>query len=210
MENIETNVNVNEEKTINNENENTNIDNKEVKTFTQEEVNEIVAKRVAKETKKKAELDEKAYKERLARELAESKKLEAMDEAERNKALAEKEKRKFEEEKQRYEEEKRIFEAERITHQTAKVLEGRGLPVALASYIKSNNADEIMDNVLVFEKCFSEAVETAVNKRLRTQGITTSTTSGKGVTKEQFNKMTYHERMAIYSSDRALYEELSK
>ena len=91
MENLENNV-------VNNEvQENIEVEAKEVKTFTQDELNKIVAERIAKEKKKlEAErLKQQEMQEKLIEE--ESEKLAKMTEAEKVKAKAERERRKFEE-----------------------------------------------------------------------------------------------------------------
>ena len=83
MENLENNV-------VNNEvQENTEVEAKEVKTFTQDELNKIVAERIAKEKKKlEAErLKQQEIQEKLIEE--ESEKLAKMTEAEKVKAKAE-------------------------------------------------------------------------------------------------------------------------
>ena len=90
MENLENNV-------VNNEvQENTEVEAKEVKTFTQDELNKIVAERIAKEKKKlEAErLKQQEMQEKLIEE--ESEKLAKMTEAEKIKAKAERERKRFE------------------------------------------------------------------------------------------------------------------
>ena len=89
MENLENNV-------VNNEiQENTEVEAKEVKTFTQDELNKIVAERIAKEKKKlEAErLKQQEMQEKLIEE--ESEKLAKMTEAEKIKAKAERERKRF-------------------------------------------------------------------------------------------------------------------
>ena len=188
MENLENNV-------VNNEvQENTGVEAKEVKTFTQDELNKIVAERIAKEKKKlEAErLKQQEMQEKLIEE--ESEKLAKMTEAEKVKAKAERERRKFEEKVARYEAEMKAFERERIKNQTMKLLGEKNLPIELCQFINSNTADEIMENVEVFEKCWSEALEKSVNARLRTSGeLKTSTTTKSFYTVDQLKNMSVDE-----------------
>ena len=182
MENLENNV-------VNNEvQENTDVEAKEVKTFTQDELNKIVAERIAKEKKKlEAErLKQQEIQEKLIEE--ESEKLAKMTEAEKVKAKAERERRKFEEKVARYEAEMKAFEQEKIKNQTMKLLGEKGLPVELCQFIQSNTADEIMENVEVFEKCWSEAIEKTVTERLRGSAPKVAVATN-GITKEEFKKM---------------------
>ena len=84
MENLENNVVTEEVQAQETKTE------EEVKTFTQEEVNEMIAKRIAREAKKIEAEKQKAYQAQLEAELKESERLMQMNEADRLKAKAEK------------------------------------------------------------------------------------------------------------------------
>ena len=208
MENINTNVSeeIKNDVAIDNAAETTV---KEEKTFTQDELNKIVAERVAKERRKlDAEiLKQQEMQERLIEE--ESEKLAKMTEAEKVKAKAERERKKFEEKVARYEAEMKAFEQEKIKSQTMKLLGEKGLPIELCQFINSNTADEIMENVEVFEKCWSEAIEKSVSERLRGSVPKTKVTVG-GITKEEFKKMSLTQQAEIARNNKDLYLELSK
>lgn len=199
MENLENNVVNNEVDKIASDvhdklTKGTDVEAKEVKTFTQDELNKIVAERIAKEKKKlEAErLKQQEMQEKLIEE--ESEKLAKMTEAEKIKAKAERERKKFEEKVARYETEKKAFEQEKIKNETMKLLSEKGLPIELCQFIKSDTADEIMGNVEVFEKCWSEAIEKSVNARLRTSGeLKTSTTTKATYTVDQLRNMSAEE-----------------
>ena len=182
---------------------------KEEKTFTQDELNKIVAERVAKERKKLEieKLKQQEMQEKLIEE--ESEKLAKMTEAEKAKAKAERERKRFEEKVARYEAEMKAFEQEKIKNQTMKLLGEKGLPIELSQFINSNTADEIMENVEVFEKCWSEAIEKSVTERLRGTAPKTRATVG-GITKEEFKKMSLSQQAEIARKNKDLYLELSK
>ena len=187
MENLENNV-------VNNEvQENTEVEAKEVKTFTQDELNKIVAERVAKERRKldAERLKQQEMQEKLIEE--ESEKLAKMTEAEKVKAKAERERKKFEEKVARYEAEMRAFEQEKIKTQTMKLLDEKGLPIELCQFINSSTADEIMDNVNTFYKCFNEAVEQVVTERLRGKSPSVSTVSRNTYSMDQLRYMSAEE-----------------
>ena len=188
MENIENNV-VKEEV----QNVEVKADEVKVKTFTQDELNKIVAERVAKERRKlDAEiLKQQEMQEKLIEE--ESEKLAKMTEAEKVKAKAERERKKFEEKVARYEAEMRAFEQEKIKTQTMKLLDEKGLPIELCQFINSSTADEIMDNVNTFYKCFNEAVEQVVTERLRGKSPSVSTVSKNTFSMEQLRGMSVEE-----------------
>ena len=180
MENLENNVVTEEVQAQETKTE------EQVKTFTQEEVNEMIAKRIARETKKIEAEREKAYQAQLEAELKESERLMQMNEADRLKAKAEKERKKFEEQM-------KAFEKQKIRDQTIQMLDERKIPIALAQFITSENADEIMDNVNTFQKCFDEAVEQVVAERLKGKSPSTSTVSKNTFSMEQLRGMSVEE-----------------
>lgn len=187
MENLENNV-------VNEEVQTQEVQTEEtVKTFTQEEVNEMIAKRLARETKKIEAEKEKAMQLKLKAELEESEKLAKMSEAERVKAQAEKERKQFEEERRLHLEERRQFEEEKILRLTMEALEDKKLPGSFAKFLKVDNADDIMDNISVFEKGFNEAVEKAVAERLRGKSPVTSTLSKNTFSMDQLKGMSVEE-----------------
>ena len=164
MENIDNNV-VNEEIVVTEKAETNEV--KEVKTFTQEEVNAILEKRLSREIKKIEAEKQKAMELELKAELEEAEKLAKMSEAERVKAKAEKERIKFEKERKKFEEEMRAFNQERMLNTTMTTLSEKNLPVEFASFLRADNAEQIMENIAIFGKHFNEAVEKAVTERLR-------------------------------------------
>ena len=151
MENLENNVVTEEVQAQETKTE------EQVKMFTQEEVDQMIAKRIAREAKKIEAEKQKAYQAQLEAELKESERLMQMNEADRLKAKAEKERKQFEEEKRMFNEQMKAFEQQKIRNQTMQMLDERKIPVALAQFITSENADEIMDNVNTFQKCFAAA-----------------------------------------------------
>ena len=172
MENIDNNV-VNEE-IVETEKAETN-EVREVKTFTQEEVNAILEKRLSREIKKIEAEKQKAMELELKAELEEAEKLAKMSEAERVKAKAEKERVKFEKERKKFEEEMRAFNQERMLNTTMTTLSEKNLPVEFASFLRADNAEQIMENIAIFGKHFNESVEKAVTERLRGKTPQTST-----------------------------------
>ena len=187
MENLENNVVTEEIQVQDTETQ------EQVKTFTQEEVNEMIAKRIAREAKKIEAEKQKAYQAQLEAELKESERLMQMNEADRLKAKAEKERKQFEEEKRMFNEQMKAFEQQKIRNQTMQMLDERKIPVTLAQFITSENADEIMDNVNTFQKCFDEAVEQVVAERLKGKSPSTSTVSKNTYSMEQLRGMSVEE-----------------
>ena len=167
----------------------------EVKTFTQEEMDKIIAKRLARERK---DIEAKIEAERK-----EAEELAKLSEAEKQKKL-------FEKQVKEFEETKRAFEAEKLLNETSKQLASRNLPVEFAEMLKADDAESTYENIKLFEEKFNAALERMVNDRLR--GVTPKVATGaapKGITKEDFKKMNLKERFALRDRDPELYNQLT-
>ena len=196
MEN--TNVNVNEPMVEQTQGQNTepNVEptkEQTVKTFTQEEVDKIVNKRLARERK---DIEAKIEAER-----AEAERLAKMSEAEKQQAL-------FKKQVAEFEATKKAFESEKLLNETSKQLASKNLPIEFAELLKAEDAESTFENIKIFEAKFNEAVEKLVNERLKGKTPKAQTGAVDGVTKEAFNKMSYKERLELYNSDPELYNKL--
>ena len=191
MENIKNNV-VNEEI----KDTDVKVDTVEVKTFTQEEVDKMITKRLQRERK---DIEAKIEAERK-----EAEELAKLSEQERQKKL-------FEKQVKEFEETKRAFENERLLNETSKQLASKSLPIEFAEILKGNNAEKTFENIQLFETKFNEAVEKVVTERLRGNvPKTTTSLNSPSITKEQFNKMDLAQRQKLFNDNRELYNELSK
>ena len=179
------------------------------KTFTQEEVNEllkgyksqdeindIVNKRLARERK-----DIKAQIEAEVKQAEELAKLSEQEKASKLLEIKEKE----------LEEKIKAFEHERLLNETSKQLASKNLPIEFAEMLKGNDAEKTFENIQLFEAKFNEAVEKVVTERLRGNvPKTTTSLNNTSITKEQFNKMDLAQRQKLFNDNRELYNELSK
>lgn len=118
------------------------------KTFTQQEVDNLIQKRLDRALKKAQEEKEEA--EKLAK----------MSEAERQKALFEKEKAEFKEERKKYQREKLELEV-------TKQLSSKNLPVEFGTYLLGENAEDSFNRIKEFEVKWQQALEKAINERLK-------------------------------------------
>lgn len=200
-----------EEKDLQNkELEKDQLENKqdEVKTFTQEEMDKLLQsetdKRVSSALKKAQDKFEAEYKAKLDAERTEADKLARMSESERLQAQ-------FDAEKQKFENERKQFLQERLELETVKQLSDKGLPTEFSCFLVSEDADSTKNRLDVFQTQFQLAVEKAVNEKLKghtpPQGSTGTGLDG-SVTKEQFAKFGYKERLALYQSNPDLYNQL--
>ena len=172
------------------------VDTVEVKTFTQEEVDKMITKRLQRERK---DIEAKIEAERKqAEELA---KLSEQEKASKLLELKEKE----------LNDKIRAFENERLLNETSKQLASKNLPIQFAEMLKGNDAEKTFENIQLFEAKFNEAVEKVVTERLRGNVPKTTTSSSvASITKEQFKKMDLMQRQELFNNDRELYNELTK
>lgn len=167
----------------------------EVKTFTQEEVDKIIAKRIAREKK---DIEAKIEAERKqAEELA---KLSEQEKASKLLEIKEKE----------LEEKIRAFESEKLLNETSKQLASKNLPTEFAEILKGVDAETTFENIKVFEEKFNAALEIKVNERLRGNVPKVATKVAGTITKEDFDKMSYADRVKLFNENRELYNQLNK
>jgi len=186
----------------NTQNVETPPDKTEVKTYTEDELKAQIQaetdRKVTKalETAKAKWLEEEQAKVKQAEELAK---------------LSEKERAAKELEIQRneFEAEKSKFQRERLTLQTEKDLINKNLPPEFAELLVSENAEKTLERINMFEASWQAAIEKAVDDKVkgRTPAGNQQSTTG-AVTKEQFNKMTYLERLELKQKNIKLYESL--
>ena len=171
------------------------VDTVEVKTFTQEEVDKMITKRLQRERK---DIEAKIEAERKqAEELA---KLSEQEKASKLLELKEKE----------LNDKIRAFENERLLNETSKQLASKNLPIQFAEMLKGNDAEKTFENIQLFEAKFNEAVEKVVTERLRGNvPKTTTSSSNPSITKEQFRSMSYMEKMNLYNENKDLFNELN-
>ena len=181
MENLENNV-------VNNEvQENTDVEAKEVKTFTQEELDKILNKKFAQWQKKTEE---------------------AKAEAERKAKLTEAEK--LAEERKEFEAMKKQFEYEQRVNSTSKVLASNNLPIEFADFLIAENDEATTQRVDLFKNAFNEALEKALNERLRGSVPKVSTGKALEISKEEFKKMSLAKQAELKMTKPNLYKELTK
>ena len=124
----------------------------EEKRFTQDEVNKMIEKRLAREKKDLAA--------QIEREREESAKLAKMSESERQKAILEKQMKEFEEMKA-------AFEKEKLLNETSKQLAQNNLPVEFAEYLITKDAESTFNNINTFKEKWNAALEAALDERMK-------------------------------------------
>ena len=88
----------------------------------------------------------------------------------------------------------------------------KNIPTKMSSFLLNSEDEETINaNITIFEDSMKTYIESEVNKRLSGNGIPSSGTEApKTMTKEQFNCLSYSEKVKLYQENQGLFEELSK
>lgn len=174
----------------------------QVKTYTEDELKAQIQaetdRKVTKalETAKAKWLEEEQAKVKQAEELAK---------------LSEKERlaKELEIQRNEFEAEKSKFQRERLTLQTEKDLISKDMPAEFAPFVVADTAEQTLININTLQASWQAAIEKAIDDKVkgRTPTGNQPPTTG-GVTKEQFEKMNYLERLELKQKNLKLYESL--
>lgn len=85
----------------------------------------------------------------------------------------------------------------------------KNLPVSLAEVLNYTDADSCNKSITAVEKAFQEAVQAAVEERLKGGKPPKKAPEGQTITKEQYSKMGYAERLKLKTENPELYRQLS-
>lgn len=177
----------------------------EVKTFTKDEVDKLLQsesdKRVSKALETAKSKWEQEYQKKLEVEKSEAEKLAKMSESERLQA-------EFEKQREAFEAERKEFQRERLEAQTVKELSQSGLPVQFATYLMADDADTIKINIDTFKSQWQQAIEEAVNERLKGSTPKSANVAGKTMTKQEFAQLEYHQRAEFMKKNPDLVKRL--
>lgn len=164
----------------------------EQKYFSQQELEDIISRRLARAEKKREEEMEKA------------KKLAAM-------SAEEKTRHEIEEIKKELERSKKEAAAAKLKEQAGEQLKAYGVDTSLAKFVVGADEEETLMNVKDFKYAWDAAIKLATDKALA--GVTPSKpqviNTESGISKEAFRKMSIMERQNLYQKDRDLYNKLS-
>lgn len=163
-----------------------------VKTFTQDELNAIIDKRLERERK-----DAQA---RIDKAVTEAQKLAKMNAEER----AEHERQELQ--KKLAEREAEVTKRE-LRAEAKSQLSDKGLPVELAEVLPYTDADTTNAALAAVEKVFRAAVEKGVTERLKGNAPKTGQTAS-GNTIAEPEKLSYAQRAELYQKDPSQYKKL--
>lgn len=167
------------------------------KTFTQDELDAIITKRLGKEKSKW----QKEYEKKLEDEKAEAARLANLDATQRAEEEAKKR------EKALQEREAKIKQAEDKI-KCEKVLKEKGLNTSFSQFLIGADTEITSANIDIFEKAFKEAVKAEVDTRIKgkTPESTGNETKDGAVSKEDFKRLSLFEQNKLYKANPEIYK----
>ena len=168
---------------------------KEERTYSKEEVTDIVEKRLRREREKM----EKQFSERI-NALEENIKLQAMSEQEKANYQAQKERDAFEQERQAFYQERDAFNKDRYRSTIEQQLQAKGLPTDMAELLVSLPAEEVSAKIASMEKSFNTQVNNSIQDKIKSSANTPT------VPQEQIKALSTNE----YLANRELVEKSLK
>ena len=97
-----------------------------------------------------------------------------------------------------------------LSNKAKDVASAKGLPIELVEYFIGEDEEKTLENLSMLEQKWTNALQTSVDKRLAEGGRDLPDGKTKKMTREEFNRLSYNEKMALYEKDKGLFDELSK
>lgn len=171
----------------------------EVKTFTEEEVNKML--QTEADRRVSAALKKQEYKF-----------LSQMQEAEKLKVMNEEQKAQYqlEQREKQIQEKEREFTLLQNKYEAQSIMSEKNIPLAFVDFIVAEDAETMMSNITLFEREFRASVRAEVDKRIASPAPKAGIGVSKGVTKDNFSKMTLAQQSELYMQDPELFKQLSR
>lgn len=138
------------------------VEQKQEKTYSKEQVSEIVEKRLKREREKL----EKQFTERI-NALEENIKLQSLSEQEKQAYQAQKEKDAFEEERKAFYAERDAFNHAKYKQTIEQQLQAKGLPVDMADLLTNLTAEEVASKISSMEQSFNTQINSSIEARVK-------------------------------------------
>lgn len=164
------------------------------KTFTQDEVNQLLQRETDRRVSSALAKQKKEYEKKLS--------LSNLDENQR--AVEEKNIRISE-----LEEQLKEFRTIQAKNEVIKVLDARGLSPQFADLLAiDDDVEQAQARIDMLDNLFKKSVQEEVKKRLSSPSPRVGANEGE-LTKDKFSKMSLHERQALFEKNPELYRKLS-
>ena len=169
----------------------------EKKTYTQEEVNELLQREADRRVSQALQKQEK----KNAEKVREAEKLARMNEQEKYQYELE------QREKAIVEKEKALALAEN-KNEAGKILADKGLSLSLVDFVVAEDAETMKQNIELLDKAFKQSVKAEVEKRLSSSSPKRNLPPDEAMTKESFAKLPLMKQQEIFLTNPELYKTL--
>lgn len=172
------------------------------KTFTEDEVKAQVQAETDRKVTKALETARVKWAEEEQAKVKQAEELAKLSEKERAAKELEIQRTEFEQEKSK-------FQKERLTLQTEKDLISKDMPPEFAPFVVAETAEQTLININTLQASWQAAIEKAIDDKVKGRTPTGNQPPTTGaITKEQFEKMNYLERLELKQKNLKLYESL--
>ena len=196
-----------------------------VKTYTQEEFDKALNAEADRRFNKKrdsmrkdleAELKgkwQKEYEAKLEAEKSEAERLANMTSEQRRQEELKKMQDSFDLEKAKFEEERKAFEQERMKLQLTKELSGLDVPIQFADFLLGQDAETTKNNLDSFVNAWNTLLQSKIEEHVQkalqgTPPKQSSNGSNQAMTKAEFVKLPYAERMKMMNENPDFVQQL--
>ncbi|KID42703.1 Phage capsid and scaffold [Levilactobacillus brevis] len=183
------------------------------KTYTQEDVNKMMAAKAREVDEKNKSEWQKQQDELKSKYLKEGETRAQMTAEEKAKAALDDERQALKKEQDEWHKKQQEQERQNALTATQELLTSKGLPKSFAESLTDLNPQTRQANVEAFEKTFNGAIDQTIAERSKggrtPQGGNSGPAVNKGdITRKEFEAMDPAERMDLYKSDKELYQKL--
>lgn len=102
---------------------------------------------------------------------------------------------------------------EQLSKKALSIASEKNIPTSIVDYFLGQDEESTIENLGKFEQAMKTYVDVKVQERIKSSSYTPPSSdgdTGKGLTKDDFKKMSYSDRLKLKQDDSALYDELSK
>lgn len=167
------------------------------KTYTESEVQALLQSEADRRVSQALKKQQKEFENKMA----EAEKLKSMDESQRKDY-------EYNQRLQELEQREKEFTIAQNKLEATKIMAKREIPVEFVDYIVADDAETMMENITTFEKMFKAAVADEVSRKISAPSPKTGMVQQKGMTQDDFKKLSIAQRASLQQSNPELYNQL--
>lgn len=100
---------------------------------------------------------------------------------------------------------------ERLINKTVNLLKENELSLDFSEFVIGQDEDSTKEKVSTFKKLWDSEMQKSIDNLYKSNGRKVKKVNGEStISKEDFNKMSYSEKVKLYNEDKELYEKLKQ